>query len=281
MTQQTIAEILKDSEQKLSRSDSPRLDAEILLAWSLGYDRARIYACSNETMQPVAYDRFLNLLNKRLSGHPIAYITGVREFWSMPLEVNEHTLIPRPETECLVEKALECIADDASMMIADLGTGTGAIALAIARERPHCKIIATDNNTETLAIARRNINAQSLNNICLIKSDWFEQLADYRFDFIISNPPYIAEGDPHLHTGDVRFEPGRALSAGPDGMAVLNRIIVNAGSYLVRNGYLLLEHGYQQGEKVETFMQQSGYNCIDKVMDLAGHHRGTIARWPH
>lgn len=275
----TIAEILKDSEQKLSGSDCPRLDAEVLLAHTLQYDRARLYAHSDDVLPAPAYDHFVARLNKRIDGQPVAYITGVREFWSLPLEVNQHTLIPRPETECLVEKALQLITDDTALNIADLGTGTGAIAVALARERPLCQIIATDIDDQVLATAERNVKTYSVTNIRLLRSDWFAQLDGYRFDFIISNPPYIEETDPHLITGDVRFEPRLALAAGCDGMIMLNRIIDDARSFLPDGGYLLVEHGFEQGDKVQARLQKRGYREMDKVSDLSGHHRGTLARW--
>jgi len=281
MAGRTIAEILKDSEQKLSGSDNPRLDAEVLLAHTLQCDRARLYAHGDDVLPAAAYDHFVERLNKRIDGQPVAYITGVREFWSLPLEVNQHTLIPRPETECLVEKALQLISDNTALNIADLGTGTGAIALALAKERPLCQIIATDIDDQVLATAERNVKTYSVTNIRLLRSDWFAQLDGYRFDFIISNPPYIEETDPHLVTGDVRFEPRLALAAGCDGMTMLNRIIDDARSFLPDGGYLLVEHGFEQGDKVEARLQKCGYRDIEKVSDLSAHHRGTLAQWIH
>ncbi len=275
----TISEILKRSEQLLQDSTSPRLDAEVLLADALRCNRARLYARADDIPPAADCRQYTDRLDRRLQGHPVAYITGQREFWSMALKVNRHTLIPRPETECLVEAALQLIPENTAMTIAEPGTGSGAIALALAKERPQCRIIATDIDADTLAVAALNIEHHRAGNISLRQSDWFATLQDQQFDLVISNPPYIRDSDPHLHSGDVRFEPRHALAAGPDGMDMLNRIIDTARDALLPGGCLLLEHGFDQGDKVSTRMRDCGYHEINPVIDLAGHHRGTSARW--
>ncbi|MCG8324984.1 MAG: peptide chain release factor N(5)-glutamine methyltransferase [Thiotrichales bacterium] len=281
MHRHTIGTLLRDSEQQLAHSDSPRLDAEILLTEVLEWDRARLYAHCDEPVPEQEQLRFTHLLNKRKNGEPIAYITGQREFWSMQLRVNRHTLIPRPETECLVEKILGSIDPAACLTIADLGTGTGAIALALAKERPECRIIATDIDDAALAIARYNIETQAVSNIKLLKSDWFESLHGYRFDIIISNPPYVRDADPHLQTGDVRFEPRLALAAGVDGLDKVRIIIERAPDYLIKGGRLFLEHGHDQGRDIVSLIQARHYAGIEVIRDLNGHHRGSMASWTH
>ncbi len=199
----------------------------------------------------------------------------------MTLKVNEHTLIPRPETECVVEYALAHIPTDAKPHIADLGTGSGAIALAIGRERINSTIVATDISDAALAIARHNRDRQALANISFIHSNWFQNLTDESFDVIISNPPYVASNDAHLLSGDVRFEPIQALQAGIDGMDCLHSIIVTARDYLSNGGQLVLEHGYDQGQQVQQLLSENGYHGINTIHDLSGHHRGSAAIWQH
>lgn len=275
----TIDRLLRDSEIVLPGSDTPRLDAEILLAHVMGCNRAMLYARGADTIGTNVHAQYLELLNRRQDGEPIAYITGEREFWSMPFTVNRHTLIPRPETECLVESALAQIPSEVEWLVADLGTGSGAIALAIAHERPACRLIATDNNRNTLAVAEHNRLRHGLDNVDTRLSDWFQALDGLRFDMIISNPPYVAESDPHLEQGDVRFEPAGALAAGDDGLDALRLLIRGSCNYLVNNGHLLLEHGFDQGTPIMALLQEHGFRNIQAVSDLAGHHRATGAQW--
>ncbi|MDX1518620.1 MAG: peptide chain release factor N(5)-glutamine methyltransferase [Gammaproteobacteria bacterium] len=279
MQHATITDLLRTSVQEIAESASARLDAEVLLAHALRCDRSRLYARGEVVPAAEDLDRFKHLIEKRKAGQPVAYLTGVREFWSLPLEVNPHTLIPRPETECLVERALQLIPEDRTFNVADLGTGSGAIALALAKERPTAQILATDIDEQTLATAARNFAAHRVENITLCRSNWFESIGDRMFDLIVSNPPYIPENDPHLSSGDVRFEPRLALSAGYDGMAMLDIIIEHARHHLLPGGWLLLEHGYDQGDRVNKKLNQFGYSGFECLQDLAGRNRATLAQW--
>ncbi len=279
MPSSTITELLRSSALKLQESDSPRLDVEILLARTLGCDRAAIYTRGAETLPDGIRGQFDQHLQQRLGGEPVAYITGEREFWSLALKVNNGILIPRPDTECLVAAALAHIPVRESLRIADLGTGSGAIALAIASERPRCHIVATDIDAATLATAEHNRDRHDLDNVELIASDWFTNLGGYVFHVIISNPPYIPDADPHLDQGDVRFEPRLALAGGADGLDMIRTIIDGAPDHLCPGGYLFLEHGFDQGDTVKALLRQRGFSSIECFDDLAGHHRGTGAQW--
>lgn len=279
MPSSTITELLRSSALKLQESDSPRLDVEILLARTLGCDRAAIYTRGAETLPDGIRGQFDQHLQQRLGGEPVAYITGEREFWSLALKVNSGILIPRPDTECLVAAALAHIPVRESLRIADLGTGSGAIALAIASERPRCHIVATDIDAATLATAEHNRDRHDLDNVELIASDWFTNLGGHVFHVIISNPPYIPDADPHLDQGDVRFEPRLALAGGADGLDMIRTIIDGAPDHLCPGGYLFLEHGFDQGDTVKALLRQRGFSSIECFDDLAGHHRGTGAQW--
>lgn len=279
MPSPTIAELLRSSALQLQHSDTARLDVEILLARTLGCDRTAIYARGAETLPAGIRGQFDQHLQQRRAGEPVAYITGEREFWSLALKVNSGTLIPRPDTECLVAAALAHIPVRESLRIADLGTGSGAIALAIAGERPGCHIVATDIDTATLATAEYNRDRHDLDNVELIASDWFTDLGGHLFHIIISNPPYIPDADPHLERGDVRFEPRRALVGGADGLDMIRTIIDSAPDHLCPGGRLFLEHGFDQGDTVRALLRQRGFSSIECIDDLAGHHRGTGAQW--
>jgi len=204
---------------------------------------------------------------------PVAYLTGQQEFWSLTLQVTPATLIPRPETEVLVEQALSRIPLNQQLTLMDLGTGSGAIALAIAGQRPQCSVIAIDNVAETLMIARHNAHQLGIQNIQFVLSDWFSAIATVPVDLIVSNPPYIATQDPHLH--DIRYEPQWALIAGNDGLQALRHIISRAPAYLTSQGWLLVEHGYQQAQAVQTLFKQRGYTSITTYLDLAQNPRVT------
>ncbi|MDM8563262.1 peptide chain release factor N(5)-glutamine methyltransferase, partial [Candidatus Marithioploca araucensis] len=252
----------------------PRLDAEILLCYVLGVTRSYLYAWSDKILTPNQYAQFQALLTRRAQGEPIAYITGRKEFWSLDLQVTENTLIPRPETELLVEQALARLSPESQAEVIDLGTGSGAIALAIAQERPFCRILATDNSMAALKVARANAQNLGIQQVAFLMSDWWAALGEIKATLIVSNPPYIAKDDPHL-TG-VKVEPRRALVAGVDGLADIRQLIAGAISHLEIGGWLLLEHGYDQAEAVRKLFIQQGYESVTTYKDLAGLPRVTV-----
>ena len=258
----------------LADQDEGRLETEILLAHVLGVSRPYLYANSDQDITLTQTETFLDLVHRRAAGEPIAYLTSFREFWSLPLKVTPDVLIPRPETELLVETALEFIPADARWRIADLGTGSGAIALAIASERPGCEIHATEYSEEAHEIARQNIEALAPGKVVLHQGSWLKPLKG-RFRLIVSNPPYVAADDPHLQQGDCRFEPAGALSPGKDAIAAIRHIAQNARDYLDDGGMLALEHGFEQGCKVRQLLKDSGYDDVFTQKDLAGLERVT------
>ncbi|MET0807769.1 MAG: peptide chain release factor N(5)-glutamine methyltransferase [Pseudoxanthomonas sp.] len=255
-------------------------DARLLLAHAVGRTPSWLYAHGGEDMQPEAMHRFHQLLQARLDGQPVAYLTGKRGFWTLDLEVNADTLIPRPETELLVELALARLPPARAVQVADLGTGSGAIALAIASERPRAVVIATDASEGALEVARRNASANGMTNVEFRRGCWFAPLVGERFDLVASNPPYIAEGDPHLKQGDLRFEPATALSSGGNGLDDIREIVANAGASLLPGGWLLLEHGLEQGASIRDLLTAAGFAEVDTVQDLERRDRVTYGRWP-
>lgn len=260
-------------------SDSARLDGELLLCHVLGRPRTYLYTWPERDLSDTELQVLETLVERRLGGEPIAHIIGKREFWSLELAVNADTLIPRPETELLVETALARIPEQASWRIADLGTGSGAIALAIASERPACRITAVERSDGALKVARENARRLGLVNVELLQGDWFAPLSGQRFEMILSNPPYIPDSDPHLSQGDVRFEPLTALAAGADGLADIRQLVAGAPAHLQTPGWLLLEHGYDQAAAVASLLGEAGYVDVEGVADLQGHGRVTIGRW--
>jgi len=222
---------------------------------------------------------FSDVLQRRTAGEPVAYITGEREFWSLSLTVNSDVLIPRPETETLVEFVLELLSDRADMKIADLGTGSGAIACALAAEHPQWDIVATDISVPALNIARINAAAHQLDNIRFQQGAWFEPLTEHNFDLIISNPPYVAIGDRHLSEGDVRFEPEAALASGELGLDAITLLTRQAGAYLAAGGWLIVEHGYDQQQAVHDCFERGGFEEIVQLSDLAALPRATAGRY--
>lgn len=222
--------------------------------------------------------RFQTLLTARRGGQPIAYLTGEREFWSLTLQVNEHTLIPRPETETLIEWALELALPPAAR-VADWGTGSGAIALALASERPAWQLLATDISEDALVVARDNARRLALANVKTLCTDWELGLEGQKFDLLVSNPPYVVQSDPHLEQGDLRFEPRSALASGPQGLDALRRIISVAPDYLEAGGWLLLEHGYDQGSEVLELLESAGFSATQCRQDLAGMDRISGGVW--
>lgn len=254
-------------------SDSAQLDAEVLLAHVLQQPRSYLVAWPEHVPDSAQQAAFSALVERRCAGEPVAHLTGRREFWSLDLDVTPATLIPRPDTESLVQCALAHLPVDAAGRVADLGTGSGCIALALAHERPACQVIASDVSSAALQVARANAARLGVTNIDFIASDWCDALGETSFDLIVSNPPYIAVDDPHLHSGDVRFEPHSALAAGADGLDDLRRIIACARAHLAAGGSLLLEHGYDQGAAVRQLLCAHGYRAVTTHCDLAGHER--------
>jgi len=275
----TIQSLLADH-QRLKHSDSSRLDCELLLCSVLQKDRAYLYTWPEKNLSAEQVQCYSTLLSRREKGEPIAYILGKKEFWSLSLSVNTSTLIPRPETELLVETALALMDSkkDDVISIADLGTGTGAIGLALASERPSWKITGLENNVEAFALAQKNKKQLMLGNIAFYLSDWFSSVPNQRFDVIVSNPPYIDADDHHLGEGDVRFEPQTALVADNNGLADLELIIQLSLNYLLSNAWLLLEHGNQQSKEVGELLKKAGFKHVQTKLDLAGQPRITFGQ---
>lgn len=250
-----------------------RIDAEILLAHILGESRTYLYGHANDQLGAAEYKLFMDLVHERSAGVPIAYLTKMREFWSLPLTISAATLIPRPETERLVELTLDLVGDEPNAQILELGTGSGAIALAIAKERPNWQITATDISGPALQIAKANAAKLNINNISFYLSDWFDQIPQRRYQAIVSNPPYIAAADPHLSQGDIRYEPVSALVGGKNGLIALQYIIKHSYDYLLPHGLLLLEHGHDQKTAVLTMLMDAGFTDIGTWQDLQGNDR--------
>ena len=258
--------------------DSARRDAEILLCHCLGKTRSWLYTWPESEVVSADVARFDTLMARRESGEPVAYLTGQREFWSLQLTVNEHTLIPRPETETLVEWALELpLPGDARAL--DLGTGSGAIALAVASERPSWQVTAVDRSAAALAVARTNARRTGLQRVACLQSDWYQALAGQRFNLLLSNPPYVDPDDLHLRQGDLRFEPREALVAERGGVADLEALVGGAPSHLLCGGWLLLEHGFTQGEEVRALLRDRGFSAVSTRADIAGQERISGGCW--
>ena len=261
--------------------DSPtaRLDAELLLAAALGKSRSFLHTWPERIVPSDAALTFAHYLQRRRGGEPVAYILGQQGFWKLDLEVAPHTLIPRPDTELLVETALELLPATPAKVL-DLGTGSGAIALALASERPAWQVTAVDRVLEAVALAERNRQRLHLSNVTVLSSHWFDALKDHRYSLIISNPPYIAAADPHLIAGDVRFEPASALVAGTDGLDDLRVIIAQAPQHLEAGGWLMLEHGYDQAAAVRDLLLAQDFVEVHSRVDLGGHQRISLGRLP-
>lgn len=276
----TVNTLLHMASAKLADcSDSPRLDAEILLAHVLQTPRSHLFAHPEQRLDGELLRLFALLVVGRRKGRPVAYLTGRREFWSLNLKVNRNTLIPRPETELLVEQSLQCVPAGARWYLLELGTGSGAAALALAKERPHCVVTATDISKRALAVARDNAEELGIHNVEFLRGDWFAPVADRRFSLILSNPPYVPNEDPSLKAGDLRFEPHRALTGGPDGLAAIRKITLRAPAHLDNNGVLLLEHGDAQGERVRALLAAAGFENIQTFRDLQGRERVSSGRF--
>ena len=272
----TLAELLASAE--LPDSDTARLDAELLLCHAIGKPRSYLRTWPERQPDAEQLRHFEQLIRQRRSGVPVAYLLGSQGFWSLQLDVSESTLIPRPDTERLVEVALE-LGPQGPAEVLDLGTGTGAIALALAVERPDWQLTGVDRVAEAVALARANAERLQIDNAHFEPSDWFSALAGRQFDLIVSNPPYIAADDPHLQRGDVRFEPGSALVSGADGLDDIRRLVQQVPDHLQSGGWLLFEHGWQQAQAVAELLGQRGFEQVQSWRDLGGQQRVTGGQW--
>ncbi len=258
---------------QLDDGESPDIDTRILLCHVLQCNTARLMAWPEQNLSAAETKQFTDLVSQRKQGVPVAYLTGQREFWSLDIAVSNATLIPRPETELLVETVLQNFTAKQQIRLADLGTGSGAIAIAIASERPLWQICASDISADALEIAQNNARTHRLSNIHFIEGSWFEPLQDTQFDIIASNPPYIASSDPHLKQGDVRFEPVQALTSGITGMDAIEHLCQRAHQHLSPGGMLIFEHGYDQQQTVFDCLKTNGFKDITQYQDFAGHTR--------
>ncbi len=276
---QSIKNLLTFAREKLAESPSARFDAEILMAHVLESSRSFLYANPELELPDNRSEAFRKLIKQRVTGQPVAYLTESGEFWSLPLKLNPAVLIPRPETELLVETALGKIPADADWRIADLGTGSGAIALAIASERKKCEVHATDISPAAIEVARENASRLGFNHTHYYCGSWNEPLKG-KFHLLVSNPPYIDADDPHLKRGDLRFEPREALTPGLDGLSAIREISQLAQTVLVEGGWLMFEHGWDQGPATRCVMLDAGFTNIETLQDLQGHDRVTIGENP-
>jgi release factor glutamine methyltransferase len=264
----------------LALSGLAPLEAKMLLAHALGRDRAWLAAHGDEALDPAAARAFDALVRRRSAGEPVAYLTGRREFFGLDLEITPDVLIPREETEGLVELALAWLPPGAAVRVLDLGCGSGAVALAIAHERALASVLGVDVSPAAIELARRNATRLAIDNASFAESDWFADVTPERFALIVANPPYVAENDPHLGEGDLRFEPSAALASGDDGLDAIRAIVSAAPSYLAHDGRLALEHGYDQARNVRALFTAAGFEAIASARDLAGIERVTYGRWP-
>ncbi len=277
----SLRQVVADASARLGGIDA-RHEAELLLLHVLERPRSWLFAHATDPLAAADQAAFETLLARRMAGEPVAYLTGRRGFWTLDLEVDPATLIPRPETELLVELALERLPSDQSLQLADLGTGSGAIALALASERPQAQVLATDASPGALAVAARNAARHELPNVCFAEGghDWYAPLRGMRFDLIASNPPYIASDDPHLDQGDLRFEPASALASGVDGLDDIRRIVDGGQAHLRPGGWLLIEHGWDQGAAIRALFDAAGFAEVQTAQDLEQRDRITLGRRP-
>lgn len=273
----TVGNLVSAATQRLQGSASARLDAELLLAEVIGCGRAALYRDRDRPVEGALVARFDTLIAARSEGRPVAYLLGHAEFWSLTLTVSPAVLVPRPETELLVEIALACCAPHARSTVVDVGTGSGAIACAFAHERGDARVIATDRSAAALAVARSNAERLGLSRIHTVMADWLEPFADASLDAVLANPPYIGSAESHTLDAGLAFEPRAALFAGYDGLAALARIIPAARRVLRAGGWLVLEHGYRQGPAVRELCRRHGFGDCISTRDLAGHERVTRA----
>ena len=273
---QTIESAVKDATERLRAvTDAPRLEAELLLARAINMPRSFLFAHPEDELDEASLQRLADTVERRLAGEPMAYITGIREFWSMELAVNPATLVPRPETELLVDVALRDIPRKAEWQILDLGTGSGAVALAIGRERPSCYVTATDISAEALAAARENANRNNIGNVEFLQGDWLGPVAERRFEVIVSNPPYVADDDEAL--AKLQAEPMLALQAGPQGLDAIEVLARGCPAIITSGGLLVIEHGADQEQAVAALLKAHGWANIRCYKDYSGLPRVTSA----
>lgn len=274
-----IQQALQQASLNLSEtSATATLDAQVLLTYVLQCNTAHLAAWPEKKLSNEQAAQFLNLIQLRSKGSPVAHLTQQREFWSLNFSVNSSTLIPRPETETLVEYILSSFDTKRQLTVLDMGTGTGAIAISIASEKPTWEIIACELSDDALALAKFNSDSHLTDNVTFIQSNWFTNISRYDFDVIVSNPPYIAEDDPHLLQGDVRFEPRSALTSGKTGMDAIEQICAQARNHLKNDGVLIIEHGYNQQHLVAECFIKHGFSAVEQKRDLAGHVRMTAGK---
>lgn len=274
-----LRDLLVEGARELSGGEARR-EAEILLAHAFGVSRAWLVAHGGDAVDATRHAAFGDLVRRRGAGEPVAYLTGSRGFCNLELHVTPDVLIPRPETELLVEQALQRIPHSTGCRVADLGTGSGAVALAISQARPNARVLATDASTAALDVARANAACLGIRNVDFRQGDWCAALEGERFDLIASNPPYVAAGDPHLDEGDLRFEPRAALVAGADGLDAIRVIVRDAREHLGRDGWLLFEHGFDQGAVARRLLERHGYRSVATVSDLEGRERVSLGQAP-
>ena len=277
----SLRQVVAEASARLGGVEA-RHEAELLLLHVLDRPRSWLFAHATDPLATADQAAFEALLARRVAGEPVAYLIGRRGFWTLDLEVDPATLIPRPETELLVELALERLPPERTLQLADLGTGSGAIALALASERPQAQVLATDASPGALAVAARNAARHELRNVRFAEGgyDWYAPLQGARFDLIASNPPYIASDDPHLEQGDLRFEPATALSSGVDGLDDIRRIVDGGQAHLLPGGWLLIEHGWDQGAAIRALFEAVGFTDVQTVQDLEQRDRITLGQRP-
>ncbi len=280
VAENTVSGLLRASTARLKgASDSARLDAELLLAHALGWQRVRLYGDGGATVRPEIAARFRQLVEARRAGRPVAQLLGKREFWTLSLKVTRDVLIPRPETEMLVECALRRLPAHDAGPVLDLGTGSGAIALALASERPAARLVATDFSESALNVARYNAASLGFSHIDFRFGDWFRAVRGERFRMVVSNPPYVTDQEWLLRRYELGYEPSLALRGGRDGLLAIRRIVAEAPQQLVAGGWLLIEHGFRQGPAVAGLFQQAGFTDISTYRDLPGRPRVTEGCW--
>ena len=276
----TLAQALKQAISQLHMHDQAGLDAEVLLAHVLNKPRVYLYTWPEAVLSQDQELQFLNVIRQRAAGQPVAYLTGRREFWSLNFAVTPDSLIPRPETELLVERTLALLPENETLQVADLGTGSGAIAIALAHERRNWRLYAIDRSFQCVKLAQHNAQRLDVDNLCCINADWNKALADQSLDAMVANPPYIADHDPHLQQGDVCFEPATALTSGPQGLNDLRSLIKDAPRVLKPGGWIVLEHGMNQAENLHIMLNNIDFINITTALDLAGLERVSCAQKP-